>query len=686
MKSWLANANLRIVIIYILVSGLWIFFSDRWLALLIPDPAAMTVVQTYKGWFFVLASSALLYYLLNREQERQDRVREALRLSQLSSLQLFASNPIPMWVSEIDTQKILAVNDAALSLYGYSRLEFTGLSLDHLVKDPTVDSAHENPALTKNNPHEYQYHRTKDGRIIIVQTFSHLLEFDGRPARLTTVEDITERQQMERAFQTAEMNRIEAETSYRLDKSRLDALLRLSQIGNDSVIDTENLVLEETARLTRSEYSYLALVSDNVLNVLVSPSLPGEDSRFQLNLDDLPAENVLLQACQTSQVVAARNSIGVFPGILPASPNTYHAAVPIINEGQVRAIAGASGRIDPYSDADLRQLSLLVGGLWQLIQQSQMLEALEESQMRLSAAVENLPFDFWIQDQNGKFVLQNQPSREAWGSLVGKKLDEDSLDRGVVEIWKAAMEKAAGGKLVRAEISYPDRLEKGAYYNIVAPIRDGEGIRGTLGMNISISALKERERELAALVSIAGAMQSAASQDEMRRSILEQVMDLLQIEAAALVSQEKPGENLHVNLALGTWAEATGTQLSFPNPRAEEIFQHGEIHWSSLIEDDPLLSTCPLFQQMQSGACIPLKTRAGVRHALWAGSLKTLSNDQVHLLEAIADIAGSAIHRAELNEQTEQHLQRLTALRAIDLAITSSLDVHFNPEHTPEPD
>jgi HD-GYP domain-containing protein (c-di-GMP phosphodiesterase class II) len=413
------------------------------------------------------------------------------------------------------------------------------------------------------------------------------------------------------------------------------------------------------------------------MNVLVSPSLPGEDNRFQLVMDNLPAENALRKACATGQVITSQDSEGVLKGLLPVGGNTYHVAVPILTGSQVTAIAGASGRADAYSEADLRQLSLLVGGLWQLIQQSQMLEALDESQMRLTAAVENLPFDFWIQDQNGRFVLQNQPSREAWGSLIGKNLDEDNLDNGVVEIWKGAVEKAASGRLVRAEITYPDRIDKGTYFNIVAPIWDGEEIRGTLGMNISIAALKQRERELAALVSIASTMRSAASQAEMRAGILDQAMDLLQIGAAALVRQDKSGEELHVELARGEWSESTGMGMLFPNPQAEDVFRAGEIHWSSKVSSDPLLSTCPLFKQMESGACIPLETRSGVQHALWVGSETALTNDQIHLLEAIADIAGSAIHRAELNEQTERHLQRMTALRAIDLAITSSLDVRL---------
>jgi hypothetical protein len=48
----------------------------------------------------------------------------------------------------------------------------------------------------------------------------------------------------------------------------------------------------------------------------------------------------------------------------------------------------------------------------------------------------------------------------------------------------------------------------------------------------------------------------------------------------------------------------------------------------------------------------------------------------VQVLNAIAGIAASAIQRAALHEQTEQRLQRLAALREIDIAIMNSTDVH----------
>jgi response regulator RpfG family c-di-GMP phosphodiesterase len=52
-----------------------------------------------------------------------------------------------------------------------------------------------------------------------------------------------------------------------------------------------------------------------------------------------------------------------------------------------------------------------------------------------------------------------------------------------------------------------------------------------------------------------------------------------------------------------------------------------------------------------------------------------LPDDQKQLLTAIAEISGNAIHRAQLREQTQRQLQRLSALHQIGLAITGSPDM-----------
>src|SRR5580704_16513618 len=45
---------------------------------------------------------------------------------------LFDLAPVPMWVHDDETSRFLAVNDSALSAYGYDRERFLALTLDEL--------------------------------------------------------------------------------------------------------------------------------------------------------------------------------------------------------------------------------------------------------------------------------------------------------------------------------------------------------------------------------------------------------------------------------------------------------------------------------------------------------------------------------------------------------------------------
>ncbi len=78
------KAILRIVLIYALFSGAWILLSDYFLATLVSDARVLTWLQTYKGWFYTLAASVFLYYLLRQQMKilenlRSQHVRELER-------------------------------------------------------------------------------------------------------------------------------------------------------------------------------------------------------------------------------------------------------------------------------------------------------------------------------------------------------------------------------------------------------------------------------------------------------------------------------------------------------------------------------------------------------------------------------------------------------------------------------
>jgi len=58
----LKKMPLKVTIVYALIGGLWILFSDRVLDILIESKSLMVKIQTIKGWAYVLISSFIIYF------------------------------------------------------------------------------------------------------------------------------------------------------------------------------------------------------------------------------------------------------------------------------------------------------------------------------------------------------------------------------------------------------------------------------------------------------------------------------------------------------------------------------------------------------------------------------------------------------------------------------------------------
>jgi PAS domain S-box-containing protein len=111
---------------------------------------------------------------------------------------LFEHNPLPMMVYDRLTQQIVAVSNAAVATYGYSREEFLTLSLwdlmppeDHQeLKEFLNARAGQDAGLVFGH---VRRHVTKDARIIDVDVTGDDLDVGGRSCRITLCEDVTER-------------------------------------------------------------------------------------------------------------------------------------------------------------------------------------------------------------------------------------------------------------------------------------------------------------------------------------------------------------------------------------------------------------------------------------------------------------------------------------------------------------
>ncbi len=134
------------------------------------------------------------YHGVGKDVTETARSQKALEESEQRYRMLFEVHPHPMWVSDNKTLAFLAVNQAAIRHYGYSREEFLSMTAEHL--RPPEDVAQLLKAFQDESRSYMQRvarHRKKNGELIDVQVTSFNLEFDGRPARLAVVDDVTER-------------------------------------------------------------------------------------------------------------------------------------------------------------------------------------------------------------------------------------------------------------------------------------------------------------------------------------------------------------------------------------------------------------------------------------------------------------------------------------------------------------
>jgi two-component system cell cycle sensor histidine kinase/response regulator CckA len=120
---------------------------------------------------------------------------------------LFEASPLPMWVYEAESLRFLAVNDAAIRKYGWTRDQFLAMTIKDIRPPEDIPSLLSNVAggggFGSHRPDTWR-HQTKDGHLLDVEITAGRIEFDGRRAALVLAHDVSEKVQLQRRLSEAE--------------------------------------------------------------------------------------------------------------------------------------------------------------------------------------------------------------------------------------------------------------------------------------------------------------------------------------------------------------------------------------------------------------------------------------------------------------------------------------------------
>ncbi len=101
-----------ITLLYLVAGGLWIQFSDNWAKNLTNDSDYLSEIQTYKGWFYILFTGAILYFLISKHRKYVAEASQLIRDTQRQFEHIFLYNPYPMIVVDPVTELITTMNSS----------------------------------------------------------------------------------------------------------------------------------------------------------------------------------------------------------------------------------------------------------------------------------------------------------------------------------------------------------------------------------------------------------------------------------------------------------------------------------------------------------------------------------------------------------------------------------------------
>jgi PAS domain S-box-containing protein/putative nucleotidyltransferase with HDIG domain len=399
---------------------------------------------------------------------------------------------------------------------------------------------------------------------------------------------------------------------------------------------------------------------------------------------------------------------GPNPVIPPEKQKEFHSLLKSIMRGEACSDVETTGRRKDGSDLNVRisaspvfhargEINGVMAVINDITEQKLAEEELRKSESRFRGLFNSTLDGVYQTDATGVFTVMNH----AGARIFGYESPEEIIGRSVLEYWRDPKDRDAFVAELSARKSVgsyhmPARKKDGEYIELEASSRLIEDEKGDLlgieGILRDVTEHKQADQHLRQLLERSTALYAGSKTmteslevGELAGSITRACVEKLGVAIAWIGRAESDGSVSHVaHFPLKSsyperitvrWDDtplgrgSTGRAIRSGRPIAiSHISKDEELApWHDAAREEGIISlaTFPLISRGRTFGVLKLYSdRPGF-----------FTEEYIQFFQTYAHQAAAAIENARLFQETEYHLEHLRALRAIDLAITSSLDL-----------
>ena len=398
---------------------------------------------------------------------------------------IFNSINDQIYVSELNGN-LIDVNKVVVDDLGYLKDDILQSSPMDIVPSWYVQRASELIKLIERD-HKAMYEAAaicKDGSVIPLEVNARMINYNGKKTILSVARDITERKKAEKAKQ--------------LNESRLETLIKLNEMTADSLDEIAEFVKEEAVRLTESKLGYLAFMNAGETELIMHSW--SKNAMVECGVSDTqfiyPVQTTGLwgEAVKQRQAIITNDYTSPSP-LKKGYPKghvelTRHMNVPIFDGDHIVAVVGVGNKEDDYDENDVRQLTLLMQGMWKLIQRKQLIGALSKYSNELSKANTKLRSVNMIREEFLEDSIRNgHDLLHGFDVLDDEALD--LLDDSQKEAISALLNNSERLKLLIDAVLYSDLQQSGKIEYFFEPVSLGTVLSNVLLNQILLIDEKE---------------------------------------------------------------------------------------------------------------------------------------------------------------------------------------------------